>query len=234
MLAHYGRLFNTVELNATFYAIPSVQTVRGWARKVPAGFRFSPKVYRQLSHEGRLGQQPDLVHRFVDVIRELGDRLGPCFLQLPPGLGPEHLADLTTFLDLWPEEVELSVELRHPGWFAHGISAFPLLRSRGVGTVITDSAGRRDAVHQSLTTRTALIRFQGNDLHPTDSRRISDWARRLEQWVAAGLERAFFFFHLPNETLSPDLARTFVNEINRRLGLRLTPPRPVQPLLAGW
>ncbi len=227
-LGHYGRLFNAVELNSTFYAVPAASTLERWAASVPEGFRFCPKVPRTITHDRRLRDCADLAASFADSMRSLGPRLGPCFLQLPPAIGPSSVADLEAFLRLWPRELDLSVELRHRGWFQRGDEAFRLLEQHGAAAVITDSAGRRDAVHQRLTSGTAFVRFLGNNLHPTDLRRIDDWAERLCGWADEGLERVYFFVHQPDERRSPELVAALIERLNARLGLSLELPRRIE------
>jgi uncharacterized protein YecE (DUF72 family) len=120
-LTFYARAFDTVEVNATFHAIPADATVHGWDRKTPPGFRFAVKLPRAFTHEARL-QLPDcepLLAAFLRVMRLLGDKLGPLLVQLPPSFDrtPAHRLALASFLDhLLTDEVRTAVELRHPSW----------------------------------------------------------------------------------------------------------------------
>jgi uncharacterized protein YecE (DUF72 family) len=221
-----------VELNPTFYAIPDPGTVENWAASVPDGFRFAPKVYRAISHDRRLRGIEGLLERFVESIRRFGNRLGTCFLQLPPSLGMEVVEDLNRFLDLWPKDLRIAVEFRRRDWFRHD-EGFEVLQRHGAAAVITDSPGRRDAVHMRLTSGEVFVRFLGNDLHPTDFQRVDDWIRRLEGWVSCGLEALWFTFHQPREINSPRLAAFMIERLNDRLQTGLTPPRPLQPRLLG-
>jgi uncharacterized protein YecE (DUF72 family) len=100
-----------------------------------------------------------------------------------------------------------------------------LLRESGIGTVITDSAGRRDCVHMKLTAPVAFIRFVGNNLHPTDYTRINAWAGRLKSWIDQGLREIYFIIHSPDELYAPELALYAVEELNRQCGTSLNPPR---------
>jgi uncharacterized protein YecE (DUF72 family) len=137
----YSRRLSAVEGNTTFNALPSVETVSRWRHGTPETFRFCPKVSRDISHAARLDEKRDETRAFVERIRGLGTRLGPIFLQLPPAFGPAQLAQLQTFLDFWPREVRLAVEVRHPDFFtqAHTASLNELLSHYHVARVLMDT-----------------------------------------------------------------------------------------------
>ena len=83
-LREYSRRLTTIEGNTTFYAVPAQKTIEQWVAETPETFRFCPKIPKAISHEGKLMDYVDRAHGFVDVMRQLGSRLGPIFLQLPP------------------------------------------------------------------------------------------------------------------------------------------------------
>ena len=232
-LIRYGLQFNTIEHNTTHYRIPDTATVTRWREEVPADFRFCPKIPQAVSHARDLGLSGRDMHLFADAIRGLADRLGCCFLQLPPQFGPHNLPVLERFLESFPADIPLAVELRHPSFFQPGDSAeafFRLLQSRGVSTVITDVAGRRDVCHLRLSTGTVLVRFVGNGLHPTDYTRIRDWAAQLSHWFDAGLREVFFFCHEPDNLLAPELAAFAAGVFSSAVpGANLRGPLPEKP-----
>src|SRR5579864_182982 len=80
----YSKKLSVVEGNTIFYALPSSETIARWRQETPATFRICPKVSRSISHEARLESKRDETLFFVERVRELGTRLGPIFLQLPP------------------------------------------------------------------------------------------------------------------------------------------------------
>ncbi|MBN1834780.1 MAG: DUF72 domain-containing protein, partial [Spirochaetales bacterium] len=127
--------------------------------------------------------------------------------------------ELRQYLLSIPAELPLAVELRHPGWFRDPSfrEIFAFLAGRGIGAVITDTLGRRDAVHMRLTTPLAFVRFVGNDLHESDYRRIDDWVARLGVWFAEGLEQAYFFIHQPNDAHTPTLADYLERRLDEQL-----------------
>lgn len=91
--------------------------------------------------------------------------------------------------------------------------------------VITDVAGRRDVCHLRLTTNTVLVRFVGNNLHPTDYSRIDDWVRRLEYWFSNGLHQVYFFTHEPDNLMAPDLAIYLVEKLDKMGGVETRGPK---------
>ena len=114
----YSRRFSTVEGNTTFYAIPSVETIEKWVAQTPAGFKFCPKLHRQITHRGLLSSRIADALSFFARMSCLGDRLGITFIQLPPSYSPKYLADLTEFLTACNQSGSaLALEVRHLDWF---------------------------------------------------------------------------------------------------------------------
>ncbi len=230
-LRHYGEQFNTIEHNTTHYRIPDLPTVARWRDETPDDFRFCPKIPQSISHAPNLGLHSAETRIFCEAISELGEKLGCCFMQLPPGFGPRDLVVLEKFLESFPEAVPLAVELRHPQFFKPGEvsdALFGLLESFNCPAVITDVAGRRDVCHLRLTASKTLIRFVGNGLHTSDYTRVQDWARRLRSWFEAGLHEAYFFTHEPDNILAPELAQYCAEVFGHLMpGLRLRGPEEV-------
>ncbi len=226
-LHHYARQFGTIELNTTHYRIPSPETVVKWRDTTPADFRFCPKIPQSISHSRDMGLSGDNILRFCENISLLEEKLACCFVQLPPYFGFDRLNLLTRFLEKFPRTIALAIELRHESWFNHPANfkaVFEVLERLNISPVITDVAGRRDVLHQRLTTDTVLIRFVGNALDPTDYTRIDAWAQRLKQWFDAGLQQVFFFPHEPDNILAPQLAAYFIKKINELCGLDIHVP----------
>lgn len=208
-LRHYGRQFNTIEHNTTHYRIPDAAMVARWREEAPADFRYCPKIPQSISHARDLGLSGREIALFCDAIRALGEQLGCCFIQLPPHFAVQNLPVLALFLDVFPSDIPLAVEVRHASFFKPSVAVedyYQLLQDHRISTVITDVAGRRDVCHLRLTTGRVLIRFVGNSLHPSDYSRVEDWARRLRHWFDMGLREAYFFCHEPDNLLAPDLA----------------------------
>ena len=97
-LREYSKRLTTIEGNTTFYAVPAQKTIEQWVAETPETFRFCPKVPKAISHEGKLSDNIEAAHQFVDVMKGLGVRLGPMFLQLPPRFPPHLIGELQALL----------------------------------------------------------------------------------------------------------------------------------------
>lgn len=115
-LDRYADFFDTVELNATFYRLPTAAAVDRWREGVPAGFAFAVKGSRYLTHLKRLRDVGQGLDRFFTPVSRLAGSLGPVLWQLPPQLGPDP-ERLETFLSRLPAG-RYAVEFRHPGWYS--------------------------------------------------------------------------------------------------------------------
>src|SRR5262245_55999561 len=120
-LARYAEVFNTVEGNTTFYALPTPETVARWREQVPDTFRFCFKFPREITHDKLLVGAQAEVATFLARVAPLEHKLGTLMLQLPPRFGPGQLATLAQFLAALPAEFHYAVELRHDLFFAAGI-----------------------------------------------------------------------------------------------------------------
>jgi len=226
----YAKHFNSIELNATFYKIPSVKQAQEWKSKVGKNFLFTPKISNSISHIHRLKNTEERLGWFLKGIAGFEENLGPIFLMLHPGMGPKSLDTIETFIEKIPKEIKLFIEFRHEGWYEPEAfqTVCEMLERHQAGAVITDVAGRRDCVHMRLTTPETFIRFVGNDLHPTDYTRIDAWAKRLKAWMDAGLKRVYFFLHENEEVHSPVIARYAIQQFNKHCGTNLPEPVFVQ------
>ncbi|HTI09489.1 MAG TPA: DUF72 domain-containing protein [Puia sp.] len=115
--------------------------------------------------------------------------------------------------------------LNHPHRASASQTVWDTFRELGVGTVITDTAGRRDCLHMKMTAPVAFIRFVANNLHPTDFPRIDAWADRLKTWIDGGLREIYFFMHSSHELYAPDLVRYAVEQFNKTFDAGLKPPK---------
>jgi uncharacterized protein YecE (DUF72 family) len=227
-LAHYAKHFNCIELNATFYRMPTVSQTSGWKSKVGKDFKFCPKFTDQITHLKRLKDVKGLTDQFLAGISGFGENLGPVFLMPHPGMGPKTLETMEAFIQSLPTDIDLFVELRHEQWFADPQafqSVFNMLEKNKAGSIITDASGRRDCVHMRLTTPEAFIRFVGNGLHPTDYTRIDDWVQRIKTWMEQGIEKVYFFMHQHEEIHSPELSKYLIQQLNKHCGTTI--PEPV-------
>jgi uncharacterized protein YecE (DUF72 family) len=181
-LEHYATLFDTVEINNTFYRLPARSAVAGWVQRSPRDFLFSVKVSRYITHLKRLTDLGPGLDRFYDRIEPLlrSPKMGPLLWQLP---GNFHRNDerLASALDALPPGRHC-FEFRHASWFAEPI--YELLRLRGVALVIGDTPSRPFQTHE-LTAGWTFIRFhggwRGRRGNYSDSE-LAEWQDRITEW----------------------------------------------------
>ncbi|MEZ4792852.1 MAG: DUF72 domain-containing protein [Gelidibacter sp.] len=225
-LEYYSRQFNSIELNATFYRVFPADTFAGWYDKTPDGFRFFPKLNQEISHWKRLKEVKQVVDTYLYNASNLKEKLGTVFLQMHNNFAPKDFDKVVDFVAMWPKEVPLAIEFRHTDWYNDKKVAenlYKLLEDHNISNVIVDTAGRRDLMHMRLTNGTAFVRYVGAN-HPTDYTRLDDWAARLKDWQAQGINEIDFFIHQNIEKESPLLSAHFIKKLNGELGSNLNIP----------
>jgi uncharacterized protein YecE (DUF72 family) len=230
-LACYGKQFNALELNSTGYGLAR-ERVEKWSADVPDGFRFCPKVPMEVTHGSNLDWVKDSFARYCGDAEAFGKRLGMLFLQFPEQFGPDRFAELERLLATRKAGVPLAVEVRHAAWFREGEwrdRLFDMLEEQGVTGILSDTAGRRDALHQRLTTSTAFIRFNGQDME-RDPRRLEEWAGRIRKWKDRGLRELYFFPHMDPKDMTVELSAYFIKSLNALAGLKLKEPRLIEEI----
>jgi uncharacterized protein YecE (DUF72 family) len=205
-IAHYGRRYRTVEIDATFYRIPSAAQVRSWASKVPAGFRIAAKVPQVITHEKLLQGAEAELKAFLAAMDEAGEKLGPLLFQFPyfrknafPSAAP-FLARLEPVLASLPRDRRFAVEVRNKTWA--GEPLFSLLRAHGVAFALIDHPWMTPIERllegpDPITADFTYVRWLG-DRHAIEARTetwdrlLLDRTAEMERWVtalAAVLER---------------------------------------------
>jgi len=225
-LVYYATQFNSIELNATFYSMPSWQQIATWRNKTPENFKFFPKLTNTISHFKRLIDVKEPIENFCNAISNFEEKLGMAFLQLHDNFGPKDFSRLQKTLDEFPKGMPLGVEVRNAEWFsdADKQNAFcELLEKHQMANIIVDTAGRRDMLHMRLTSPVAFIRYVGAN-HPSDIQRLDDWVARIEKWRSEGLQKLYFFVHQNTELESPLLAEHFIKNLNKTLDVSLPIP----------
>src|SRR5215472_1174411 len=127
-LQYYSRQLNSVEIDYTFYRMPSSKTIDAWNAATPEHFKFTLKASQQITHRQRLKTPSDALDYFMNVVPGLGNRLGMVLFQLPPFFKCD-VEKLETFLAVLPRGVPAAFEFRHDSWFKEDVYA--LLRGRG-------------------------------------------------------------------------------------------------------
>lgn len=229
-LDEYVKHFNSIELNAVFYSIPSADQIRKWKQKAEdnAGhkFVFCPKFSRTISHIKRLKDAEVPTDLYLSSIHEFAEFLGPCFLQLGDNFGPKSMDILDNYLKHLPEDLEVFVEVRHAEWFSDHLvrsKFFEMLAQYKKGAIITDASGRRDCVHMELTIPEIFIRFVGNGAahQESDFARVDEWVERIKKWQDKGLKKTYFFLHQHDEKDTPILANYTIQQFNKHLGANI-------------
>ena len=124
MLTIYAQAFETVEVDSTFYAVPSISTIDGWIKRTPPKFTFSLKLPQEITHQYGLRRgSANIVAEFCERARQLDEKLGVVLVQLPPQFEatPENIRTLQEFLKLLPRDLRFSVEFRHGGWLQESV-----------------------------------------------------------------------------------------------------------------
>lgn len=156
-LAHYSQIFNSVELDSTFYGAPPAGRVRQWASLVPETFKFCVKTPRQITHDLGLIKAQEPMAAFVETMRLLDDKLGAILIQLPPQFSAAQLETVTDFLEDLPAGVQYALEFRHPSWFT--TETAELLRAYRACWVSTEYLNLPDQVE--VTSDFLYIRWLG-------------------------------------------------------------------------
>jgi uncharacterized protein YecE (DUF72 family) len=190
-LEYYATRFDTAEINASFYRLPSGATVGGWARRAPAGFLFAWKVSRFITHNKKLNDCEDSVELVFGRMAPLGAKLGPALVQLPPMLHRDD-ARLARFLDLLPKGRRCTVEFRHPSWYAPAV--FAILADYDAALCISDHHSAPSP--WEVTASFVYVRGHGpggryRGRYPPAE--LADWAARLKGWRRQGLDVFAYF-----------------------------------------
>ena len=200
MLNHYASHFSTVEINNTFYRMPTAPLLQAWADEVPADFRFVLKAPQRITHLQRLVDADEAVGYLLDVAATLGQRLGALLFQLPPNL-KKDAARLDAFLALLPGPQRAAFEFRHPSWFDEEV--FTLLHDHQAALCVAEAEG--DLVVPCVATADwGYLRLRRPDYGDTELRA---WVRRVRQqeW-----RDAFVFFKHEDAGRAPQLAQRFL------------------------
>jgi len=197
MLRYYAERFATVEINYTFYRMPNVRTLQGWAKETPDGFLFTLKAPRRITHDLRLRDAGDPLTYFCDTAKALKTKLGAMLFQLPPFL-KKDVARLEDFLHQLPPGFRPAFEFRHQSWFADEV--FECLRRFDVALCIAEHEERSAPFEQ--TARFGYFRLRRPDYSDAE---LAAWADRLRQ-AAGQWQDVFVYFKHEGEGKGPLLA----------------------------
>lgn len=192
-LARYAEVFDTVELNASFYRWPKDSTFTGWRDQLPDGFTMSVKAHRGLTHYRRLASPEPWIERFERCWQALGDRHGVLLVQLHHGQQRDD-ARLDSFLRTVPASIRVAVELRHPSW--NDPAVYQVLENRRAAYVVMSGAGL--ACIPRATTDLVYIRMHGPDQDAIyagsySNEELERWADRIAAWDRDGTDVWMYF-----------------------------------------
>ena len=200
-LGYYAGHFDTVEVNATFYRLPTAKAVQGWVDQTPDGFTFAVKMSRYVTHVKRLRDLGRSIELFSSRIEPLvhSQKLGPVLWQLPPTFRRDDARLAAALRQLPPGRH--CFEFRHPSWFAPAV--MELLRDAGVALVIGDRPEVRSFQTHELTTDWTFVRFhsgtRGRRGNYSESE-LREWAVRIQSW---SVREAFVYFNNDWEGFAP-------------------------------
>ncbi|EJN35022.1 DUF72 domain-containing protein [Pseudomonas sp. GM80] len=234
-LSLYCQVFNAVEGNTTFYASPSPATVQRWAEVMPAHFRFTAKFPGDISHSGDLREQLTAAETFLQLLKPLGERVSPLWLQLSKSFTPHRLPELAAFIDAL--DCPLAVEVRHEQFFAKGESERllnRLLLDRGVERICLDpralfsclstessvihaqSKKPRVPTRPAAFTQFPQVRFIGHPELEANDTFLVPWVAKIAEWIEEG-RTPYIFLHTADNLLAAKLAQRFHAQLMQRL-----------------
>ena len=179
-LEYYAQFFDTVELNASFYHLPSNKTFQNWAKKTPENFLFSVKASRFITHIKKLTNCKRAWHNFYKNAQGLGKKLGPILFQLPPSF-KQNLKRLENFLKILPQKEKYAFEFRHQSWFEK--NTFLLLKKYKVALCIAHSP--RFPLSLEKTASFVYLRFHGGQTlygSKYPEKELKEWAQKINHW----------------------------------------------------
>jgi uncharacterized protein YecE (DUF72 family) len=236
----YSRVFGTVEVDSTFYAMPPAGRFRSWYERTPADFRFTAKLPRDITHDARLVGAEDLLLEFCDRASELEEKLGPLLIQLPPDMTVRERPAVDAFVRLLPRELEFAIEFRDAEWFDERtidlLYSLDVTLAVSVGPWLTTPAALDVAAR--APGRFQYLRWMGSPRHQELSAslvegRDEDLARWAERILDAlpGKPSLYAYFNNDYQGHSPESAR----RLQALLGLEPADPEALneQPDLFG-
>ncbi len=203
MLKFYASVFGTVEINHSFYRMPTPALLTGWRRQTPLRFRFALKAPQRITHHLRLKDAAEPAREFVRRADMLGEKLGPLLFQLPPHLRADR-DRLDEFLRALPQGSEPVFEFRHASWFTEEV--YDVLAANRAALCIADT--------ESLTTPLVAtapfgyVRLRRDDYSPAD---LADWAMKLKEITR--WKRVYVFLKHDDAGKAPALASAFIGAL---------------------
>lgn len=230
-LSAYSKQFNTVELNSTFYSIPSVDQVIKWKEQTPDQFRFVAKMPSIISRNALSVELIKVLNQFIEHLKYFDEKLETIFIQFPPNPSWDLCESIQQIKTVFPVHWKLAVEFRSEDFQDPGILALcaDQCLKQNVSWVITDVAGRREFTHQYFLNSVIVVRWVGNNLDPTDYSRMDDWCNLLKTMIPKGaIETIYFFIHQPDNVKAPELVQYMSTQLDSIPGVKIPMSHPSQ------
>lgn len=205
MLRFYSQHFSTVEINHSFYRMPTERLLVQWAECVPGGFRFALKANQQITHIQKLRNCESTLKRFLEAASILsdGDHLGPILVQLPPTFRAD-LNVLEEFLKLRPRAFRFALEVRHSSW--HSDETYALLRQCQTALCLAET--EKESPPEVLTADFVYVRLRRETYTP---KQLSAWRARFDSWLRQGID-AYVYCKHEDAGKAPAYARSLLTQ----------------------
>ena len=205
MLSFYGKQFLTVEINHSFYRMPTESVLLSWAESVPKGFRFALKANQKITHIQRLRNCESTLRRFLEAASVLneGDHLGPILVQVPPNFkfdGPL----LEEFLALRPPAFRFAFEVRHASWYME--ETYAMLRKHNVALCLAETETQTPP--EVITADFTYVRLR---MENYTSKQLGAWKERFDGWLGQGID-VFAYCKHEDEGKAPEYAREILGK----------------------
>ena len=204
MLPYYADRLPTVEINYTFYRMPTEKLLQGWSAVTPDTFRFTLKAPRRITHDSRLSDCEDMTGSFCDTAGALGSKLATLLFQLPPSF-KKDLGVLDRFLTSLRPGARAAFEFRHASW--HAADIFDCLRGHGQALCVADSDRLTTPVE--VTAPHAYFRLRDEGYGDAD---LDRWADTIRTSTSA-CEEVFIYFKHEDKGKGPALARQLIDRL---------------------
>jgi len=208
MLSYYADRFNSVEVNYTFYRVPTEKLLQGWGDGTPQGFTFTLKAPRRITHDSKLRNVADLTRSFCKTAEVLGSKLGVLLFQLPPNFKRDDEVFMA-FLDTLPDGIRAAFEFRHESW--HDAAIFDALRRRNLALCIADSEKMSTPIVP--TADYSYFRLRDEGYQPAD---IDQWATVVSG--QAGIADAYVYFKHEEQGKGPEFANLLLKALGTGTG----------------
>ena len=205
MLPYYAERLPTVEINYTFYRMPTERLLTGWSEITPQTFRFTLKAPRRITHDARLRRCEEMTRAFCDAAASLGEKLAVLLFQLPPSF-KKDLETLRAFLATLPPGARAAFEFRHASW--HDADVFSSLKEHGVAVCVADS--ERMTTPVEITAPYAYFRLRDEGYQTED---IARWAETIRT-STRDCSDVFIYFKHEEKGKGPELASRLIDRLH--------------------